>query len=288
MGPVQVIAGPMTTLHFAMTLCKPIAVLFACQFLFSPVMAQSPARKQVLVLGMFHFASNRDGVKHREMDVLGTQRQEEIRALNEELTRFAPQRIMVEWMAGEDQPYVDSSYAEYLNDRFKLKANEVYQLGYWLARELNTGAPQCIDAPGQFLNDTLEYAAEKGGQTAWLEAYMDSVTRLVLTDDSLRMERTITETLRVLNSSEGTRLSQAINAVYIAPRLGPLGDMSGAEFLGQWYMRNIRMYANICRAARPADERVLVIVGNGHRPIIEQLLRGDPSWEVVDAEEVLR
>jgi len=31
-----------------------------------------------------------------------------------------------------------------------------------------------------------------------------------------------------------------------------------------------------------------VIVGNGHRPIIEQLLRADPDWEVIDAERYLR
>ena len=65
--------------------------------------------------------------------------------------------------------------------------------------------------------------------------------------------------------------------MFAAARLGPLGDDAGAEFIGQWYLRNIRMYANICRSTRDADQRVLVIVGNGHRPIIEQVLRADPD-----------
>ncbi|MBK9074764.1 MAG: hypothetical protein IPL77_07225 [Flavobacteriales bacterium] len=71
-------------------------------------------------------------------------------------------------------------------------------------------------------------------------------------------------------------------------RASPLGDDAGAGFIGQWYLHNIRMYANICRSTRDADQRVLVIVGNGHRPIIQQLLRADPDWEVIEAERYLR
>jgi len=83
-------------------------------------------------------------------------------------------------------------------------------------------------------------------------------------------------------------LALAVNSVFAAARLGPLGDDAGAEFIGQWYLRNIRMYANICRSTRDSDQRVLVIVGNGHRPIIEQLLRADPDWEVIEADRYLR
>lgn len=250
--------------------------------------AQQGARKQIMVLGTFHFASNQDAIKHSEMDILGTHRQAEIQEVNDKLAGFAPDRIMVEWKAVEDQPYVDSTYAEYLADRFTLRKNEVYQIGYRQARRFNTGPPQCIDANGLFLYDTLNYAAAKSGSTAWFEAYMDSVVHLVMEQDSMRMHQPIIDGLRRLNSAEGTRTALAVNGVFAAARLGPLGDDAGAEFLGQWYLRNIRMYANICRSTRASDQRVLVIVGNGHRPIIEQLLHADPDWEVIEAERYLR
>lgn len=254
----------------------------------SSTIAQQDARKQIIVLGTFHFASNQDAIKHGELDILGTQRQAEIQELNDKLAGFGPDRIMVEWKVVEDQPYVDSAYAEYLADRFSLRANEVYQIGFRQARRFDTGPPQCIDADGLFLYDTLNYAAGKSGSTAWFEAYMDSVVQLVLEEDSLHMHQRITEALRQMNSEEGSRLSLAVNGVFAAARLGPLGDDAGAEFIGQWYLRNIRMYANICRSTRDSDQRVLVIVGNGHRPIIEQMLRADPDWEVIEAERYLR
>lgn len=249
---------------------------------------QQGARKQIMVLGTFHFATNQDAIKHGEIDILSAQRQAEIQELNEKLAAFAPDRIMVEWKVVADQPYVDSTYAEYLADRFTLRKNEVYQIGYRQARRFETGPPQCIDADGLFLYDTLNYAAAKSGRAAWFEAYMDSVVHLVMEQDSLRMHQRIIEGLRQLNSAEGTRTALAVNSVFAAARLGPLGDDAGAEFLGQWYLRNIRMYANICRSTRDTDQRVLVIVGNGHRPIIEQLLRADPDWEVIEAERYLR
>lgn len=250
--------------------------------------AQQGARKQIMVLGTFHFASNQDAIKHGEIDILSAQRQVEIQEVNDKLAAFAPDRIMVEWKVVADQPYVDSTYAEYLADRFTLRKNEVYQIGYRLARRFDAGPPQCIDADGLFLFDTLNYAAGKSGRTAWFEAYMDSVVHLVMEQDSMHMHQPIIEALRQMNSEEGSRLSLAVNGVFAAARLGPLGDDAGAEFIGQWYLRNIRMYANICRSTRDADQRVLVIVGNGHRPIIEQLLRADPDWEVIEAERHLR
>lgn len=250
--------------------------------------AQQGARKQIMVLGTFHFATNQDAIKHGEIDILSAQRQAEVQELNDKLAAFAPDRILVEWKVVADQPYVDSTYAEYLADRFTLRKNEVYQIGYRQARRFDTGPPQCIDADGLFLYDTLNYAAAKSGRTAWFEAYMDSVVQLVMEQDSLRMHLRIIDGLRQLNSAEGTRTALAVNSVFAAARLGPLGDDAGAEFLGQWYLRNIRMYANICRSTRDTDQRVLVIVGNGHRPIIEQLLRADPDWEVIEAERYLR
>ena len=254
----------------------------------STAIAQQGSRKQILVLGTFHFASNQDAIKHGEIDILSSQRQAEIQELNDKLAGFAPDRIMVEWKVVEDQPYVDSTYAQYLADSFTLGKNEVYQIGYRQARRFDTGPPQCIDADGLFLFDTLNYAAAKSGSTAWFEAYMDSVVQLVVEQDSMHMHQRIIEALRQLNSAEGTQLALAVNSVFAAARLGPLGDDAGAEFLGQWYLRNIRMYANICRSTRATDQRVLVIVGNGHRPIIEQLLRADPDWEVIEAERYLR
>jgi len=42
----------------------------------------------------------------------------------------------------------------------------------------------------------------------------------------------------------------------------------GAELVGKWYTRNIKIFSNIIRSIEENDERILVIFGQGHiRPI---------------------
>ena len=44
---------------------------------------QQGARKQIMVLGTFHFATNQDAIKHGEIDILSAQRQAASTALNQ-------------------------------------------------------------------------------------------------------------------------------------------------------------------------------------------------------------
>jgi pheromone shutdown protein TraB len=60
----------------------------------------------------------------------------------------------------------------------------------------------------------------------------------------------------------------------------------GADLLAKWYERNIYMYANLQRLAEPG-ERILVIVGSGHAPILRELATYDPQMLLVDVLEYL-
>ncbi|MBK9074765.1 MAG: hypothetical protein IPL77_07230 [Flavobacteriales bacterium] len=120
---------------------------------------------------------------------------------------------------GRDRPFVDGAYAEYLADKLQAAGEQgVPDRVPRRARRFDTGPPQCIDADGLFLYDTLNYAAGKSGRTAWFEAYMDSVVQLVVDEDSMHMHQPITEALRQMNSEEGSRLSLAVNGVFAAAR----------------------------------------------------------------------
>ncbi|MFN2440679.1 MAG: DUF5694 domain-containing protein [Chitinophagaceae bacterium] len=130
-----------------------------------------------------------------------------------------------------------------------------------------------MDAPGKYLFDTLIATGKKYGQNEHAEKYYNDMKGKILLEDSLQKLLTIKERLRQLNKKENIMLSHLANAsVEIAPYLGKPGEHGGAEFMGEWYKRNIRMYSNIIRQLEESDKNILIIVGAGHARIIQHFL----------------
>lgn len=61
----------------------------------------------------------------------------------------------------------------------------------------------------------------------------------------------------------------------------------GADLVGEWYKRNLRIYANVWRAVDEEDGRVVLLVGQGHVWTLRTFLRENPDFEVVPVEDVL-
>ena len=70
---------------------------------------------------------------------------------------------------------------------------------------------------------------------------------------------------------------------------GGVGDYFGADgFISAWYNRNLRIYSNVARLIRTPEERVLLIIGAGHVPILQQLLQSSPVLQLDSLSGVLR
>lgn len=61
----------------------------------------------------------------------------------------------------------------------------------------------------------------------------------------------------------------------------------GADLVGEWYKRNLRIYANLWRAVEEGDDRVVLLIGQGHVWTLRTFLRENPDFEVVPVDEVL-
>lgn len=61
----------------------------------------------------------------------------------------------------------------------------------------------------------------------------------------------------------------------------------GADLVGEWYKRNLRIYANIWQAVEPDTDRIFVMFGQGHIWTLRQFFRENPRFEVVPVSEVL-
>jgi hypothetical protein len=108
-----------------------------------PPLPPEVARAKIVMLGTFHFDDQGlDGYKpkHR-LDLLSAQRQKEVGELLSALARFRPNKIAVEYRV-EGQAGLDSEYAKYLAAKEDgLGPNEIYQLGFRLARRLGHSKP---------------------------------------------------------------------------------------------------------------------------------------------------
>ena len=51
----------------------------------------------------------------------------------------------------------------------------------------------------------------------------------------------------------------------------------GADLVGEWYKRNLRIYANIWRAVDEGDQRIVVLIGQGHLWPLRTFFRENPE-----------
>ncbi|HUC82244.1 MAG TPA: DUF5694 domain-containing protein [Flavisolibacter sp.] len=248
---------------------------------------------KVLLLGTFHFAyPQADAHKTDQknfIDVLSAQRQRELEELADVIKRFQPTRIYVESVK---QAYHDSLYAAYLKNDYKPGANEIYQVGYRVAKQQNLSRVYTVDA-NPFTQENYKRfpwidSMWKSSQLVdtvrdqyWNKMYAtmynagDSVqTRLTMLENFLLMAEPST-----LNRMHGHYLAGGFNSI----------DNNGPDLLSMWwYNRNLRIFNNILKTKPGSEDRIVVLFGNGHMPILKHCFQSSPEFEVVELKTLLQ
>jgi hypothetical protein len=73
-----------------------------------------------------------------------------------------------------------------------------------------------------------------------------------------------------------------------ALRVGTDTSYAGATMTARWYERNLKIVANVLRTIESPNDRVLVIIGAAHGPILRELLARVPGIRVIPPADVLR
>jgi hypothetical protein len=236
-------------------------------------------RPQIMIFGTHHMDNpNLDYVKTNFSDVLAEPRQQQIKDLVKRLEAFAPTHVALEVLP-ERTERINERYRQYLAGGYTLTRNEVDQVGLRLARAMGHSEVYCIDHH-QDLNFGAVFAyVEEHGLTE-LKAEMEGfMAELTATQQRLEAEGTVLDLLRYFNSPEHDNLHQ----IYLRSTLVGAGDnWIGAEMTGNWYARNLKMYANILRLAQRPEDRIFVLVGAGHGALLREFLRQTPQVELID------
>jgi hypothetical protein len=251
-------------------------------FAITPAAAQSPQSSEparVMVVGTYHFANpGLDMVQVEVDDVLSDHRQAEIRELVEALAAFRPTKIAVEQVPATGA-LLDSLLRAYRAGTHELSRSEFEQVGFRLATQLNHERVFPIDHHGEFpIGPVMQYAAVHA--PAFIGALQQEIGRLTAEENRRQRELTIGQILRLTNDPQ--ELAADHGRYLSLARVGAGDTYVGADLLSKWYDRNIRIHTNLQRIAGPGD-RVLVIIGTGHVPILRELITSDPEMTLVEA-----
>ena len=239
--------------------------------------AATPARAEVLVLGVYHMSNpGRDIFNTQADDVLAPKRQAEVAQVTAALAKFRPTKIAVERDAGDKRIVTD--YADYVAGKHELTRNEIEQLGFRLAKELGHKAVYAVDADGDFPFPRLTDYAKAHGRSAELDALMGEVGATVKAQSAYLASHSVLETLLYMNADE--KVAEDVGFYYREAHLGEPWNWAGADLVADWFWRNIRIYTNVTQLVESPNERVLVIYGAGHLGWLREIVSGDPTMRL--------
>lgn len=235
---------------------------------------QSPARAEVLVLGVYHMANpGRDVFNMQADDVLSLKRQAEIAQVIAALGKFRPTKIVVEGDVGDDR--IPKRYGDYLAGKHELSRNEIEQIGFRLAKELGHKTVYSADVDGEFPWQRIVNFAKASGRAKELDAIMGEIGDMVKAQGAYLASHTVLETLLYMNAD--AKVAEDVGFYYREARFGEPGDYAGADLVSDWFRRNMRIYTNVVKLVDSPAERVLVVFGAGHLGWLQHDFASNPE-----------
>lgn len=257
-----------------------------------PVLEEATDHK-VLTLGVFHFDRSMDGsdvVANNHMDILSTQNQLELDSLLTVLKQFSPSRIAVEWKP-KYQGYLDSLYTAYRKGNYELGRNEAFQIGFRLAELLDLEGVYCIDNNPplpEYINaidDWDAYADELGHRDLWY-AYDEANKEYNTYMDTMQNRLYLLDYLQLMNAEQNLKRTKQLWTTGLV-NVGYGEQYLGADLLGRWYRRNVRLFAHAKNLVEADDENLLIVYGGAHKWVLDELFDSSPEFEVVQLNELI-
>lgn len=242
-------------------------------------------RAKVLLLGTFHFRKSNVHIYNEEhqLDILSEQRQAEVEEVVSLLARFQPTKVALECQLDREDA-MNRHYLAYREGHRALEPDEREQLGFRLAHRLNHPRVWAIDAWGRDYDswELVEEHARRLGRRDFADVpWKARVFNLHRHDDRLKTRVSLREYLRYLNSEERLAVDHGI---YLALfNTGRRGDYTLVDHVtGWWYNRNLRIFANLQAITESPADRILVIIGQGHLPLLRHAVQASYEHELVE------
>lgn len=265
-----------------------------------PILAQTTSDKtevdkkiKVYLLGTFHFRQTDENY-----NILSVKHQKSILELCEIVKKQQPDKVFVERQPEyENRSKLDSLYTDYTKTDKLISRSEVFQVGFRVAKSLKQEKIYQCDHPGMYgkLYRKTAIYAKNNNQMKVLEAKTKGTTERVdelINEDSLMENNTLLDYVRWINSEAVMTTSHA-SYINTYTQVGSTdyydyyddNTLIGAELTADWYRRNIMIYAKMINQLDYSENAIFLIIGGDHVPIIKNLFRGNPIFEVVEPKD---
>lgn len=246
----------------------------------TPRTAGDTATIEVLFLGSYHFnpETAQNVVEPEGRNIMAPERQAQVLALVDSLMRFEPTKVAVEWPYAARDTF-HRRYRAYRAGERELAPNEREQVGMRIAARLGHERVHPVDFHFETgYSEGLQNAVEEH-KPELLEWRREFLGGMKATMDSLQDHATVLEALRWYN--DPATVDRLLAPYLKMTEVAADSTYPGAEAAGQYYERNLRIFANITRFAEPGD-RILVVFGAGHGPFLRRFIEAHPKMELVD------
>jgi hypothetical protein len=247
----------------------------------------SKDKAQILAVGCFHFVY--PGLDEHQINasdkvnVLSEQRQKEMTELVEYIKRFNPNKIAIEstgkWQATKKLNLYKS---DKINKELR---NEQYQIAIRLAAELKLDTIYSIDATNLLvdlgaINPVFVDELTKGSDSFFADSILlEQFKNWRKYSDELAKKSTLLEYFKYLNSKEYHQFDYGNYLIGFFK----LENQRGADILSiWWYNRNLRIFSKIQDLTESENDRIFVLMGNGHAAVLRQLLESSVEYDYIE------
>ena len=248
-----------------------VAILLLCSQAVEAQATSAAPPARIMLIGLWHFDNpGLDAVKYTPIDVMKPAEQDYLKALAVRIAGFRPTRILLEYPAASDA-LINQRFQDWQTGKFELRVNEIYQLGFRIAKEA-----------GLKRVDGFDVRDVKGDDSIWPHLMQDPALstefKSMIADMSKRLTHlhqttSMKDLLKRNNHPDEDRENKSFY-LWLNPIGTDAAPHMGSNAAAQWWQRNFRMYALVQKAAQPG-ERVVVIAGQGHTAVMRDFLRAD-------------
>lgn len=244
-------------------------------------------KTRVLLLGTIHFNNpNIDQFNPETRDIFSKESQRDLDVLVDRLSTLNISKIFVE-REPSMQENLDSLMQEYVSGDYALGRNEVYQIGFRLAKRLQHHQVYAVDdQTTDFDFEKIQAYAANHQQMHFIDQLNLLGTTLVDKINKLFQHNSIMQALAYINTDKMLKENSRYYTEYLV-RIGSAAEPIGTETVAEWYKRNLLIYSNILRILDENDQTIIVVYGHGHIPFLKYLFEENLAFEVINTSEFL-
>ncbi len=242
-------------------------------------------KAQILVVGTFHF--NYPGLDvakttpENQIDVLKEPKKSEVNKLIDYIKKFKPNKIAIE---ATDKWEATDKFKKYRNGEYRDQRDERFQIGMRIANEIKLDTLYAIDANS--MSDDIEKLDSIYTEKLYKDfdfqnndPYRQMTLKWYEGESEIIPKIDLLDYFKHLNSRESHLYG------YGAYLVGDfkLDNDRGADILSfWWYNRNVRIFRKLQRITKDKEDRILVIIGNGHAAVLRHLIESSPEYDFVE------